>query len=232
MRPGVSPAPLIMSAWVSSCRSMTTGPPRGRASPRSHGSSGRSVGWRGPSGAPPAGWGPPSNGSSSRSSGPCPPAGLRRRRGAPSDSRASSSIPPRPPRRPFAELPHRGVRSVELSVTVAAGGAEPTRESCRGRHAQAPGPGQVRRPEHDADETLDTCSPRPLARRRFQVAARTTLRPHDVAPSPDTAPAQVVRIGASRSDSRCSEPSMGWMPSSISWSAGTNASQSAIVVFG
>jgi hypothetical protein len=89
----------------------------------------------------------------------------------PSGSQTSWSIrPPRAPDLPFADRRLAGVRSRRYRE-VAAGGAEPTRESCRGRHAQAPGPRQVRRPEHDADETPDTCSSRSLAPERFSGAA-------------------------------------------------------------
>lgn len=101
-----------------------------------------------------------SSGSSFSSPEPCPRGCPSRPPTGPSGSRTSSSIRPRRDRRSaFAPPRTTGVRSRRYRE-VAAGGAEPTRESCRGRHAQAPGPREVRRSEHDADETPDTCSSR------------------------------------------------------------------------
>ena len=130
-----------------------------------------------------------------------------------------------------AEHHEAGVRS-ERYREVAAGGAEPTRESCRGRHAQVPGPREVRQPEHDADETPDTCSSRSPVSGRRQDASRRMSRPQVVAPRRSSASRHSDRNGTRSSASRCWKPSSGWIPSVCTASSGTKAVQSAIETFG
>ena len=222
----------MMASWERSSCSRSTGIAGTRSSPCCSA-------WIGPwsvsirsSRDGPAVWRPPSSGSSSSSPGPCPRACLSRRPTGPSGSPISSSIRPRRDRRSaFAPPRTTGVRSKRYRK-VAAGGAEPTRESCRGRHAQAPGPREVRRSEHDADETPDTCSSRSPAFRERHDVSRTTFRPQVMAPSVARVARHTESIGTNRSDSRCSKPSPGWIPSSCRASGGTNASQSAIATFG
>jgi len=221
-----------MGPWERSSCSLSTGIGAIRSSPRCGAWRKRSAASIRSSGGGRAAWRPGSSGSSSSSRERSPRACPSRRPTVPSDSPTSSSIllrrGPDPRLRTF--LPR--VYGRERYREVAAGGAEPTRESCRGRHAQAPGPREARRPEQDADETPDTCSSRSSTLRTDQDVSRTTFRPHDVAPSVKSAARQSESIGTKSWDSSGSKPAPGWMPSSCRASAGTKASQSAIATFG
>ena len=221
-----------MGPWERWSCSRSTGVGAIRSSPRCGAWSRRSAASIRSFGDGRAAWRPRSSGSSSSSRERSLRACRSRRPTAPSDSPTSSSIllrrGPDPRLRTF--LPR--VYGRERYREVAAGGAEPTRESCRGRHAQAPGPREARRPEQDADETPDTCSSRSSTLRTDQYVSRTTFRPHDVAPSVESAARQPESIGTKSSDSSCSKPAPGWMPSSCRASVGTKASQSAMATFG
>ena len=109
------------------------------------------------------------------------------------------------------------------------GGAEPTRESCRGRHAQVPGPREVRQPEHDADETPDTCSSRSPVSELLR-SSRARCPGHRWSPPP-------ARLASRTGTARGARPRDPGSPrrggsSVCTASSGTKAVQSAIATFG